>query len=358
MTRLEVTRTERVILTLDGRFERLFGPGVHWVWTGFALAEWTRIDLSKTVVEGVALVDAVPRGLNGTVTLTVGARERLVVVLNGGLFRTFGAGTWRIWTEAGEVRHIVLDVEARPEPLTETDALLGHRGPWTEAEVAEGSALVLLRDAEPVEVVEAGRLRIWNGTRWGTRTVDLALRALELAAQDLLTADPITLRVKPVVTWRVTDPLVFARNDTVEAMIWTAVQLALREVVGAKALEELQADKRALDEALTERTRELLPGLGVAVERASVKDIVLPGEVKDILKKVTVARKEAEAQAIRRREEVAHTRQLLNTAKLLESNPTLRRLKELDKLAEIAESVGEVKLVLGGDELKKLTLSD
>lgn len=81
-----------------------------------------------------------------------------------------------------------------------------------------------------------------------------------------------------------------------------------------------------------------------------IRDIILPGEVKELFNRVTLAKKEAEAMAIRRREETAQTRQLANTSKLLENNPVLLRLRELEGIAEIAGKIDRL-TVVGGDEL-------
>ena len=62
-------------------------------------------------------------------------------------------------------------------------------------------------------------------------------------------------------------------------------------------------------------------------------------EMRDILNKVVEAEKEAEANVIRRREETNATRSLLNTAKVMEENPSMLRLKELEALEKIAEKV-------------------
>ena len=62
----------------------------------------------------------------------------------------------------------------------------------------------------------------------------------------------------------------------------------------------------------------------------------MPGDIRDILNQVVTAEKEAQASLIRRREETAATRSLLNTAKLMEDNPLLVRLKELEALEKIS----------------------
>ena len=67
-----------------------------------------------------------------------------------------------------------------------------------------------------------------------------------------------------------------------------------------------------------------------------------------VLNQVVTAEKQAQANLIRRREETAATRSLLNTAKLMEDNPTLLRLKELEALEKLVEKVGRIDLHTGG----------
>ncbi len=61
--------------------------------------------------------------------------------------------------------------------------------------------------------------------------------------------------------------------------------------------------------------------------------------MRDILNRVAAAQKEAEANVIRRREETNATRSLLNTAKVMEENPVMLRLKELEALETMAGKV-------------------
>ena len=75
---------------------------------------------------------------------------------------------------------------------------------------------------------------------------------------------------------------------------------------------------------------------------AGIKDIILPGEIREIMNSVLVAEKTAQANVISRREEVASTRSLLNTAKLMDENQTLYKLKELEYLEKICQKVGEI----------------
>src|SRR5260370_36647746 len=86
--------------------------------------------------------------------------------------------------------------------------------------------------------------------------------------------------------------------------------------------------------------------IGLEVVSVGIRDIILPGEMKDLLNKVTEAKKAAEANLIVRREETAAMRSQANTAKLLQDNPTLMRLRELEVLEKVA-ATAKLNVVLG-----------
>ena len=104
-------------------------------------------------------------------------------------------------------------------------------------------------------------------------------------------------------------------------------------------------------DTLKEKGKELY----LSINEASVKDIILPGEIRDIMNTVLVAEKRAQANVITRREEVASTRSLLNTARLMDENATLYKLKELEYVERICEKVGNININGGSDELSQLT---
>lgn len=91
--------------------------------------------------------------------------------------------------------------------------------------------------------------------------------------------------------------------------------------------------------------------LGIHVLGVGVKDVILPGEMKEILNGVVQAAKLAEANVIRRREETNATRSALNTAKLTDENLTLMRLKELVALEKVTEKIEKLTVFGGLDGL-------
>ena len=102
---------------------------------------------------------------------------------------------------------------------------------------------------------------------------------------------------------------------------------------------------------LTAHMAAKLQPFGMQLESVGVKDIVLPGEMKTILTQVVQAQKQAEANVIRRREETAATRSLLNTAKVMEDNPVALRMKELETLERVAERIDKISVFGGLDQV-------
>ncbi|GLB54193.1 hypothetical protein NBRC110019_32340 [Neptunitalea chrysea] len=76
--------------------------------------------------------------------------------------------------------------------------------------------------------------------------------------------------------------------------------------------------------------------------------------MKDIMNQVLIAQKQAQANVITRREETASTRSLLNTAKLMEENGMLYKLKEMEFVEKIAEKIGEITVSGNGNIAKQL----
>ena len=129
--------------------------------------------------------------------------------------------------------------------------------------------------------------------------------------------------------------------------LYRTLQIAVRQTLGKRTLEEVLAEKTDIDETVSAEVRREMEAYGVRVGAIALKDIILPGDIRDILNQVVTAEKQAQANLIRRREETAATRSLLNTAKLMEDNPLLVRLKELETLEKIADKVEKITVVGG-----------
>jgi regulator of protease activity HflC (stomatin/prohibitin superfamily) len=147
---------------------------------------------------------------------------------------------------------------------------------------------------------------------------------------------------------RIVDPeRAAAAVADVDAWLYRLVQFAIREAVAGRTLDEVLSAKSMLDAELRTYVAERLGETGIEVTELGVKDVILPGEIRDLVNKVVEAERTAKANLIRRQEETAATRSLLNTAKLMEDNPLLLRLKELESIERLVEKVGRIDLHAG-----------
>jgi regulator of protease activity HflC (stomatin/prohibitin superfamily) len=217
------------------------------------------------------------------------------------------------------------------------------------AEVADKHVGLLIVDGELVKTLQPGLYAWWKfNRRVVVEQVDLRLQAMEVQGQEILTKDKVTLRVNLAAQYQVTDP-VKARSELVNftEYLYREVQFALRQAVSARTLDTLLGNKGELDQAIYTVVSQKVSDFGIDVRSVGVKDVILPGDMKDILNQVVETEKVAQANVIKRREETAATRSLLNTARLMDENPTLLRLKELEVLEKVTEKVDKL-TVFGG----------
>jgi regulator of protease activity HflC (stomatin/prohibitin superfamily) len=211
------------------------------------------------------------------------------------------------------------------------------------------SAGLLFVDGKLVRTLAPGAYAFWNFRKnVAAEVIDLRVQSMEVSGQELLTRDKVSLRVNLAASLRVTDP-VAARTKVAKYgdYLYRELQYGLRKAVSAKTLDELLGDKASLDADIFAYVHGRVDELGMEVLGVGVKDVILPGDMKEILNSVVQAEKAAQANVIRRREEANATRSLLNTAKLIEESPTLMRLKELEALEKVTEKIDKL-TVFGG----------
>ncbi|MBC2843710.1 slipin family protein [Winogradskyella flava] len=223
-------------------------------------------------------------------------------------------------------------------------------------EVAAYEKAVLLVDDVYTKTLEGGTYRFWrNDTTVKIAKVDLRQLQLEIAGQELLTKDKAAIRINFYTQYKVTDvEKALLDNKDYEKQLYITMQLVLRTYVGAYTLDELLERKENIAEAVFEDVKAGASKLGVTVLNCGIRDVILTGEMKDIMNQVLVAQKKAQANVIMRREETASTRSLLNTAKLMEENDMLYKLKEMEYVEKIADKIGEITVSGNGNMVAQL----
>ena len=205
-----------------------------------------------------------------------------------------------------------------------------------------------------------GAYAFWAFGSVRVEQIDQRLQTLEIPGQEILTRDKVSIRVNVAVEYLVADAVVAATSvQGWQAHLYRTVQFAVRQMLGVRTLDELLADKAALEQAspVLAEVRAIMEPLGVQVARVAFKDVILPGEMREMLNRVVLAEKEAQANLIRRREETAATRSLLNTARLMQESPLVVRLKELETLEKVAAKVGKISIYSGVDGLMRNLVS-
>ncbi|MDX8347983.1 slipin family protein [Cognatiyoonia sp. IB215446] len=344
--RLVLTENDRAILTRKGRIVALLGAGEHRIKRDDVVELYNLTSASFTSANLETLLrDAPDLVAEHLVEVRTGATEVALVMRDERLLTAIGPdGRRHLWADMGPfdvTRHDVAADVLVPKDVAKRLARARLTTLVTAFDIPEGHVGVMTLDGTDPTVLTAGAHTFWNvGPKVAVKVVDTRLRSHDVTGHEILTRDRVTLRVNLAADFRVVDPVkAVTKVRDFEEALHRALGLAFRRTLGALTLDALLADKVAVDEGAANAVRAEMAALGVEVGAIALKDVILPGEMRDILTAVVAAEKEAEANVIRRREETNATRSLLNTAKVMAENPVMLRLKELEALEVIAGKV-------------------
>ncbi len=343
-----------------GDLQRALLPGAYWLLGRFVRPFRDRFDAVQVLETKFEhrLLDILVRDptlREQLVVVELGADERALVWKDGRLGWILGPGRHAFWKQPYTIKVETQDVRAFKFTHPKLEAVLDLPGSelfFEGVRVEAHERVLLFREGDLVEQLDAGLHVFWKGA--GTiawKTIDLREQVADVAGQEIMTADKVTLRVNLVVTYQVTDVVkaVMVVSDHAQTL-YRQAQLALRAAVGTRPLDKLLSDKDAVGDEVREMLAARAAEFGVTVRAVGLRDIILPGEMKTILNQVIEAQKLAEANIIRRREETAAARSQANTAKLMADNPVLLRMKEFEALQEILHGA-KTTFVLGRGEL-------
>ncbi len=352
MLYIKVQAHTKAFLFKDGAIKAILAQGRHFM-NPFSDVKVDRSDERQCMILHPELEQIVKSGLLDGLADVVDLKdnERGLLWIDGRFNRILLPGLHAFWTQFHDVRVEVVDAaEPRfnhPELLTITKAP-GADAALNVFEVEDRQACVYFKNGAFIDVLKPGFYAFWkNAAKLKFYRKDMRERALDVSGQDIMTADKVTLRLNAVLAFRVEDPLkaVTAAEDA-DLALYREVQLALRAAVGARELDALLTQKDELIGELEGALRRKAAEYGVALLSIGIRDVILPGDMRELLNRVTEAKKAAEANLIARREETAAVRSQHNTAKMLEGNPVLMRMRELEVLEKIA-ATSKLNIVLG-----------
>lgn len=370
---------QRAFRMKDQTVQAVLQPGVYWtypLWTRDEILVFSTVDQKCEYVHMDTLAATQPALLEQYFDVAnLLDTQAALVYINDKLSDLLAPGTQHYyWKGLADVRIEVIDLNetlridnavanllSRNERLRRRCEVLGAT---ISTLVGERQVGMLYENEVLLDVLQPGFHMFWKFARkMRLSTVDTRWEIVDVSGQEILTKDRVSLRVNLSATYKVVDPIMLENSvQRLDTYLYRELQLALRQAVGTRTLDELLVDKTALDSMISESVESSLKVIGIEVGSIGVKDIILPGEMKDILNQVVLAEKNAQANNIRRREETAATRSLMNTAKLMADNPLLIRLKELEALEKVTTNIDRITVFGGMDgvmqDLVKIDQSD
>ena len=351
--RIKIRSYEMGLYCRNEEFRGLLQPGTHWLFDPLWRVRVDKVSMRDPWISHNQLDMIVKSGaLAGHAeVLDLKDHQRALVWIDGRFNQILGPGQYAFWTKLREVK--VEFIDAREVRFQHADLKIITQHPLAHrlldvCAVQRDRVGVLFQDGRYIDTLAPGLYAFWRDTA-DAKIVEVDMREtmVDVGGQELMTADKVTLRLNALVGYRVIDArkAVSAAEDARQAL-YRETQLALRAVVGGRELDAFLTDKDAVAGEVKELIVDRAAALGLEVMSVGVRDVILPGNMKDLMNKVTEAKKAAEANLIARREETAAMRSQANTAKLLESNPTLMRIRELEVLEKIA-SANKLNVVLG-----------
>ena len=167
--------------------------------------------------------------------------------------------------------------------------------------------------------------------------VDLRILTLDIPAQEVITRDNVTVRVNAVAYFRALDPerAVIEVNDYVRATSQIA-QTTLRSILGQSELDELLAEREAINDRLQTIIDEQTEPWGVKVSIVEVKDVELPEAMQRAMARQAEAERDKRARIINAEGEYQAAERLHEAAVVIAQEPTALQIRYLQTLNDIA----------------------
>lgn len=362
MKPIKVRAYRKALVFKNGKYKRMLGEGLHWLNMGETYYEY---DMQTHFVAPVELNILLQHKEIAAALMVLEVKDNeLALMFRNGLFKeVLLPGRYAFWKGIIEYSFIVADRSkvAITEPVNETVLAKPELQPFVRTCAVEPNEKGLLYiDGKLESMLEPGVYYFWkNPIPVLLQRIDMRQQHLDMNGQEILTKDKAALRVNFYARYQVTDiKKALCENKEYDKQLYALVQLALREYVATYTLDELLEKRNDIAGSILAQLAGTSEELGVRVTEAGIRDIILPGDMKDIMNQVLVAEKRAQANIITRREETAGTRSMLNTAKLMEENAMLYKLKEMEYVEKIAEKISSIS-ISGGDlagQLKQILI--
>jgi regulator of protease activity HflC (stomatin/prohibitin superfamily) len=355
---VKINAYEKGLVFRDGVYQRMLNEGKYWFWRNDTIYVYNTLKEFIAPVElNILLQDA--EVAEALYVVIVKDNEIVLQYQNGLLVKVLTPGRYTFWKSAVQYEFIYADISKIGITEAIDRSVLQNRlvAPYVRSyEVQSYEKALLFVDGKYTGVLTSGTYYWWkNSITVQVVRVDTRQQQLEMSGQEILTRDKASLRINAKAQYKVVDvEKAVLNNKDYDGQLYVAFQLALREYIGGMSFDELLEKKESIAPFILQQVQNSAAALGVEVYGFGIRDIILPGDVKDIMNQVLVAEKKAQANTIMRREETASTRSLLNTAKLMEDNTMLWKLKEMEYVEKIADKISNISVSGNGALIEQL----
>lgn len=167
--------------------------------------------------------------------------------------------------------------------------------------------------------------------------VDLRTVTMDVASQECITRDNVTVKVNAVVYFRVVEP-VYSVTKVLDHFRATSQisQTTLRSVIGQSLLDEVLSEREKINMELQKIIDEQTEPWGVKVTVVEVKDVELPVSMQRAMAREAEAERERRAKVINADGELQASERLAEAGRVMSETPATLQLRFLQTLTEVA----------------------
>jgi regulator of protease activity HflC (stomatin/prohibitin superfamily) len=167
--------------------------------------------------------------------------------------------------------------------------------------------------------------------------VSLRTVAMDVAPQDIITRDNVTVKVSAVIYFRVIDPN-RAITEVEDYVFNTSLlsQTTLRSILGSAELDQLLSDRERINEELQKIIDKQAEPWGIKIASVEIKHVDLPENMQRAMAKQAEAERERRAKIIAADGEAQAAVRIVDAAKMMEPHTIALQLRYLQTLREIA----------------------
>ncbi len=166
--------------------------------------------------------------------------------------------------------------------------------------------------------------------------VDIRTKTVDIAPQEAVTADSVTIKINAVLYYRIIDPMkAINKVENYQMAVYQASMTTLRNIVGQHNLDDMLKSRDKINAKIQEIVDEITEPWGVEIERVELKDVEIPISMQRVMAMEAEAVREKRARLIKAEAEQEASNLLGQAAQEMMKNPAALELRRLQMLTEI-----------------------